>query len=160
MPGILHRAIAATVLIALGWFGWVFASHVLGQRSLIGPAMLARQRQMRDYSLAAFQWIGRNTPENAVFFAVNDPVLYLYTGRHALRCRDLNLTFERGENGVLRPTARLIEFARAQLVTHVFISANDFEIPGAGTLKLNLDGSGLELVFRDDYSAVCRVIGR
>ena len=155
-PPAANRVVAALFLAVLLWMAWLFARQARWEYARIGPAMLRQQRGMMARTSAVYDWIATHVAPGAVFFAINDPALYLYTGRHALRCADLNDIFARDRSGRLRPTERLLRFVEAQKVSHVLVTANDFETPAGQGLKLALEGTNWVPLFEDGWSFVCK----
>jgi hypothetical protein len=87
--GLKHREasqrVAAGVMLSLA--ALMFAGAV-GLQAYVGGAFLGetaneyRKRNI-DYR-GAYAWIRANLPQDAALLAYNDPVLYLYTGRHSI----------------------------------------------------------------------------
>jgi hypothetical protein len=156
-PAIGERVVALVFVGVLNSVGAMFVNQVRFQNSLSGPEALTRQREMLARTSAAYQWIARNTPTEAVFFSINDPLVYLYTGRHAFRRAQLNDIFAGDSAGRLRPTEKLQRFVKDYGATHVLFAGNDFETSDGKGPALNLDGTSWRPVYQDGWSTVCSI---
>jgi hypothetical protein len=156
-PALGERMVALMFVVVLMAVGAMFVNQVRFQNSLSGSVALARQREMLARTSAAYQWIARNTPPEAVFLSINDPLVYLYTGRHAFRRAQLNDILAGDGAGRLRPTEKLQRFVKDYGATHVLFTGNDFETSDGKGPALNLDGTSWKPVYQDGWSTVCSV---
>lgn len=74
-------AVAGTAVAALG--GLVVASYVEGHFGYLPRLRAASQSEQLRFQ-PAYDWIRSHTAPTATVYAYLDPLLYLYTGRHAL----------------------------------------------------------------------------
>jgi hypothetical protein len=153
-----RSAPAASVVVASAMAGLavLFGSTLVKEYRIGGPAVFAAEREQRDLLAPAYDWVRENTPRDASFFAVNDPVLYLNTGRHAVRRGEMSDLFVQQTSGTLRPSDGLLRFVRQQKLTHMLITANDFE-PARSELPLDLTNTGLKVVFRGASAVILEV---
>ena len=88
--GLRHREasqrVAAAVMLG---FAVLVLAGAAGLQAYVGGSFLgvtANEYRIRNIDFrAAYAWIRANLPEDAAVVAHNDPVLYLYTGRHSIR---------------------------------------------------------------------------
>ena len=99
-----------------------------------GPASAARGRQHRE-SLAAgkqeaYQWIRSHTARRDRLIAYEDAVLFLYTGRQALRPIAFSTAaFYRQDKGILdRDLDRFTDTARAISARYWMVAPDDFRL--------------------------------
>ena len=107
-----------------------------------GPAAAARGRQHRE-SLAArkqeaYRWIRSHTASTDRFIAYEDAVLFLYTGRQALRPIAFSTAaFYRQEKGILdQDLDRLADTARAVSARYWMVAPDDFGLDGGEEMIL------------------------
>lgn len=150
------RVASVLVASALAGLALLFGSTLLKEYRIGGPAVFASERQRRDLLASAYEWVRANTSQDALFFAVNDPVLYLRTGRHALRRGDMGDLFVQHAAGTLRPSEGFLRFIREQRLTHLLITTNDFE-PPLVKLSLDLANTGLGVVFQSSAAVILKV---
>lgn len=93
------------------------------------PSVLATQKSVLIASKATYEWIRNNTPPTARFIACDDPLLYLYTGRQAVR---LNLPHKLGRDhdmeGVTRTLNSIPELANDMGVRYGVFTPYDYRI--------------------------------
>ena len=150
------RVASVLVASALAGLALLFGSTLVKEYRIGGPAVFASERQRRDLLASAYEWVRANTSQDALFFAVNDPVLYLRTGRHALRRGDMGDLFVQHAAGTLRPSEGFLRFIREQRLTHLLITTNDFE-PPLVKLSLDLANTGLGVVFQSSAAVILKV---
>ncbi len=79
------------------------------------PDGASAQRKVNIPNRAAYAWLRVNTPAEANVFAFFDPLLYLYTGRHAMsRPLPTALFYADDRAGVLKHYGGLVPYARAR----------------------------------------------
>ncbi len=130
-----------SVIMALG----VIALSVYTVSYLIwfGPAAAARGRQHRE-SLAtrkqeAYRWIRSHTARTDRFIAYEDAVLFLYTGRQALRPIAFSTAaFYLQDKGILdQDLDRLADTARAVSARYWMVAPDDFSLDGGEEMILD-----------------------
>ena len=90
------------------------------------PGIIAQHRTVLASNREAFSWIGRHAP-GAAFWAYDDPVFFLYTGRHAAHLPVTPLPFyHEDREAILRPFRSLPAFAREQHLDYLLLTAADF----------------------------------
>ena len=92
------------------------------------PAFFEATRPVARTNREAYGWISANTPADAVFFAYNDPIFYLYTGRHACRIppNPVDL-YHQDLPAVLNRFRRLDDFAAQWKLTHALLTDTDYD---------------------------------
>ena len=89
------------------------------------------ERQSRTERLQAYEWIRKNTPPNARFYAFYDPVLHLYTGRTGLRLTYPERLYYVGTLGDIRDYLfEAKRFADKQKLDYVFLVRSEV-LPGS-----------------------------
>jgi hypothetical protein len=80
-----EKALAGALALSLAALAALAARHyVVGYRpGLLRPAL--RSSELAREKAEAYAWISRNTPPQARFVAYQDVILYLHTGRQAMR---------------------------------------------------------------------------
>lgn len=76
-------AIAFGAYLVLG--SAISAWQHAGRYPPLAPSLELTAKDQHRELLDAYKWIELNTPRNAVFVCINDPLLYLYTGRKAMQ---------------------------------------------------------------------------
>jgi hypothetical protein len=91
------------------------------------PGFLNGCRILRASNRQAYEWIGRNLPDDAAFLAYDDPVLYLYTGRRGFRLSvSPKLFYHTDMEGFDRMFGSLDGFARDHRLNYILAAATDF----------------------------------
>src|SRR5579864_3387421 len=107
-----NRAVAAAVatgLAALACLGVVMNADAVFRQF---PGIIDQHRAVLASNRAAFAWIPHNVPGGA-FYAYDDPVFFLYTGRHAASLPVAPMPFYREDReAILRPFREMPAFAR------------------------------------------------
>lgn len=96
------------------------------------PGIIEQHRTVLAGKRLAFQWIAQNAPPGA-FYAYDDVVFFLYTGRHAASLPVLPMPFYHEDRaGILQPFRAMPAFAREQHLDYLLFTATDFhrELPG------------------------------
>ena len=125
------------------------------------PAIIEQDRAVLQSKLATFQWVRRNLPSGA-FFADDDVVFFLYTGRHAASIPVLTKAFyHQDREAMLQPFGQMPAFMREQHLDYLLFTAMDFhrELPGPEQVKARgiLTGEPtFEQVYRSDLCLVYR----
>jgi hypothetical protein len=128
-PEISQRVVAALIACIAG-----VSAAACGLRNLSGtwlalPALAGQSRAAAAEVRPVFEWISRNTPRDALFFADRDMILYLYTGRHATAIRIPTRHFyNRDQSRILSEYAGLAGFARARRLNYLLLTPADFEL--------------------------------
>jgi 4-amino-4-deoxy-L-arabinose transferase-like glycosyltransferase len=104
------------------------------------PGIFRQHRQLLAAQRQAYQWIDQNLPASASFVAYDDPVLYLYTGRHAASIRVAPRLYYEGDlDTFVRRHGEVEAFARERGLGYVFTTAGDYfrgEVPDAERARL------------------------
>jgi len=133
---VMDRALAAGAALVLGGLGiFVGASYVVGDAVFL-PAVYAACQTDRKSHESAYEWIRRTTHPQSTFYAYNDPLLYLHTGRKAL-----GLTMPSGRIYTGEGEKKTDEFLRsipqnacAHGVDHLLVTDSDFYREGSARL--------------------------
>ena len=103
-------ALGLSVLLAyLAATAWWQGSMLL---SAGGAPMLRRERARAADREQIYQWVRQQTPPDARFYSVHDPVFYLSTGRHAMRSPRPEMMFTRATDGAIGPSELVIDLAK------------------------------------------------
>jgi hypothetical protein len=90
------------------------------------PGIIGQHRTVLASNRAAFAWIATHLPHGA-FYAYDDPVFFLYTGRHAASMPDASMPFYRQDPAAtLQPFRLMPVFAREQHLDYLLFTAADF----------------------------------
>lgn len=123
------------------------------------PGIIEQHRTVLASKRTAFQWITQNAPPGA-FYAYDDVVFSLYTGRHAASLPVLPMPFYHEDRaGILQPYRAMPAFAREQHLDYLLFTATDFhrELPGperAEARKILTQEPAFERLYQ---SALCEV---
>ena len=123
------------------------------------PGIINQHREVLASNRAAFAWIGQHTHAGN-FYAYDDPVFYLYTGRHAASLPVAPQPFYREDReAILRPFRAMSEFAREQNIAYFLFTAADFhrDLPDAERSEVRrilASDPSLETVYRSALSSV------
>jgi len=126
------------------------------------PGIIAQHRAVLTSKRSAFQWIAQNTSGGA-FYAYDDVVVFLYTGRHAVSLPVLPMAFyHEDREGILQPIREMPEFAREQHLDYLLLTATDFhrELPGperAEARKILTREAAFERAYQSELCTVYRV---
>jgi hypothetical protein len=121
-----ERIVAWNVAVAIAGLAlmsaWINARAI----TLTFPGIVSQHRQVLASNLRAFGWIAQHTPDGA-FFAYDDPVLFLYTGRPATTFPVAPMPFYyQDRESIMRTFRWMAGFAREQHLRYLFRSAADF----------------------------------
>src|SRR5579864_2412557 len=125
------------------------------------PGIIEQHRTMLAGKLAAFRWVSRNAPPGA-FFADDDVVLFLYTGRHAASLPVLPMPFYHEDRpGILQPYRDMPAFTSEQHLDYLLFTAMDFhrELPGperAEARKILTQQPAFERLYQSELCEVYR----
>jgi hypothetical protein len=125
------------------------------------PGIIEQHRTVLASKLAAFRWVSRNAPPGA-FYADDDVVFFLYTGRHAVSMPVLPMPFYHEDRaGILQPYREMPAFTDEQHLDYLLFTAMDFhrELPGperAEVRKILTQQSAFERLYQ---SELCEVYG-
>jgi hypothetical protein len=118
-------AMAAALLAGVTVF--IATAYAVGDTAFL-PALFRRGQARLEAYREAYSWIRIRTAPESVFYAYDDPLLYLYTGRHAL-----GFTMPSGRiysGDAKRQADRFVtavpERARAHGLDYVMLTASDF----------------------------------
>jgi hypothetical protein len=93
------------------------------------PLLLESDRQQLRVDQNAYAWIRGNTAPDARFLAYRDPILYLHTGRRALRRPIFQMpAYHDDLAGCMRPYYQLVDFALVQKTQYILATALDFNM--------------------------------
>ena len=104
------------------------------------------------------------TPEDANVFAYFDPLLYLYSGRHAISDPlPTTLGYHNDHEGALRLYHELVPYARAHSLSYLLLNDADFRQDLTDQERAKLEESirqdpGLTRVWERDSAAIYRVL--
>jgi hypothetical protein len=124
--GRVHKLIVAG--LCSGAAGVVYVAIVWNIRALTYelPLVISQHRAVLASDRQTFAWIAQNAPVGN-FYAYDDPVFYLYTGRHATSLPVAPLPFYREDReSILRPFRAMPAFAREQHLDYLLFTAADF----------------------------------
>ena len=122
------RAPAAVAYVGLiGLAGLLVANGAWAAPTALARLM-AQQRSLLASKRQAYRWIAENTPESARFIAYDDVLLYLYTGREAIRPIAPSTASEYDNNPAIaqRDAAHLGDVARHVRANYWLVTPSDF----------------------------------
>ena len=91
------------------------------------PKLLEAYQADLDQRRPAWSWISANTPPSANVYAYDDPLLYLYTGRHSCNLPiPPRLYYHHDDQGIDRLLATIPDFARDQHLDYALLTTGDF----------------------------------
>ena len=162
---VTNRAAAAAIATALlAGGGWWARQTWYGLASFL-PAAFAERRWALEGNLPAYEWVRKNTPKATKFFAYDDAVFYLYTGRHVCSLPiPPDLVYRKDDEGVLRFVQSMPDYAEDFGIRYVLMTATDFRLSPTETARraarlLAEDGGRLRLVYAADRSRIYRLAG-
>jgi hypothetical protein len=128
-PEVSQRVAAAMMATLVAGFLAAFGVRNLQGSWAILPELAKESRTAAESRRPVYDWIARNTPPGAVFFADRDVTLYLHTGRRATAIHLPNRYFYAGDaTGFLVHYAGLNEFVLARRLNYVLLTRTDFEL--------------------------------
>jgi hypothetical protein len=157
--GRVHKVIVASLCV--GGAGVVYVAIVWNNRALSYelPLVISQHRTVLASDRRAFAWISQNAPTGN-FYAYDDPVFYLYTGRHAASLPVAPLPFYREDReSILRPFRAMPAFARQQHLDYLLFTAADFhrdlgEAERAEVRRILSREKALDPIYRSPLSSV------
>ena len=126
----LERLVSVAMAVGMVTLSAYTVSHLVW----FGPASAVRGRQHRESRAAgkqeAYQWIRSHSARTDRLIAYEDAVLFLYTGRQALRPLAFSTAaFYRQDKGILdRDLDRLTDTARAISARYWMVAPDDFRL--------------------------------
>lgn len=90
-----------------------------------GVPMLDRDRARLVERERLYDWVRRETPPNARFYSVHDPVFYLHTGRQAIRSPLPDEMFARARDGAVGPSDRMSPMALQFGLSYAVLTSAD-----------------------------------
>ncbi|MBZ5593419.1 MAG: hypothetical protein LAP39_14345 [Acidobacteriia bacterium] len=155
-------------VVALGMVAGLLAIAYLGVSLNVDalfndfPGIIEQDRAVLKSKLATFRWVRRNAPSGA-FFADDDVVFFLYTGRHAASVPVLTRAFyHQDREAMLQPLREMSAFTREQHLDYLFVTTTDFhrEFPApeqAEARKSLRQNPAFERIYQSELCAVYRV---
>lgn len=153
--GVLRASPQRVVAVVLGGIAALVPVCAIGHgvaQWRQGLSAFAEERRPQAELDEAFRWIRENTPEGTQFFAVDDPLFYLKTGRRALRIPQVEQAFLPTGNGLVHPSPNMIEVMRKYHLRCLYASVQHFD-PGVST-PLALKNSPLEGIYKSRVAVV------
>jgi hypothetical protein len=124
-----QRMTAAVVACLLACFGAVFAARNLDADWNRLPALAQGRRAAALNLRPVYDWISRNTPRDATFFADRDTALYLHTGRQATSMKlPMRNLYTEDRPAILAESAKLGQFALARRLDYLLLTPADFDL--------------------------------
>jgi hypothetical protein len=92
------------------------------------PQRNRMQAEAARKSLAAYRWVTEQTPASAQFFAYQDPLFYLHTGRTASRLPfPAWMLYQQDDSGIVRYCTNLEGFALRRGLGYLFLNQGEIE---------------------------------
>ena len=137
-----------------------------GEANFVGlTGIIQQHRTLLKTDRVAFDWIGHYVPIGN-FYAYDDPVFFLYTGRKACSIPVAPMPFYREDReAILRPFRSMASFARDQGLGYLFLTSGDFhrDLPQGERTEVRrilAQEPSLELLYRSELASIYRVSGR
>jgi hypothetical protein len=154
--------VVATGLVA-GFAAVVGLGVALNVRTLFYefPGIIEQHRTVLASKLTAFRWVSGNVPPGA-FYADDDVVFFLYTGRHAASLPVLPMPYYHQDRAaILQPFREMSAFTDQQHLDYLLFTATDFhrELPGperAEARKILTQQSAFERLYQSELCEVYR----
>ena len=90
------------------------------------PAQNAGQRERVARALPAYNWVKREAPASARFYAIFDPLFYLHTGRTAMRLTvPATFAYEEDDAALKKLTFPVRRFAAERHLDYIFLSRRE-----------------------------------
>ena len=159
-PGMADRAAALIVggliagVVALGAWRMQFGARVFL------PSVLKHQRSIFRANLAAYHWLARNAPPEALVFAYSDPLMYLYTGRRGMSARiPPRLLYKAEPKAIEKYVETVPAIAHAHNLRYVLFTAADFQFDsphvGLATLRRVLrENPDFRLIYESPHAMI------
>lgn len=150
----ISAALAGILYIGIVWNLRAFTQEL--------PTAISQHRTILASNRKAFAWIAQNAPTGN-FYAYDDPVFYLYTGRHAASLPVVPLPFYREDReSILRPFRSMPAFAHEQHLDYALFTAADFhrdlgQSERDEVRRILANERALQLMYKQDFSAVWRI---
>ncbi len=93
------------------------------------PSLASSRREAAARRRPVYDWIARNTPPGAAFFADRDTTLHLYTGRPAIAVRHpMRYFYAEDKAALLNAAGKLTDFAIQQRLDYLLLTPVDFAL--------------------------------
>ncbi len=134
-PAIAERMLAAVAGLVLAVFVLsVSAGHAYGDWVFI-PRVLTAYADDLASARPAYAWVAGHTRPESNLYGYDDPMIYLYTGRHACSLPiPTKYYYYNDDEGIDRLLRGLPAFSTQQKIEYVFLTAHDFyrDLHGGG----------------------------
>jgi len=120
--------VAAGVLgaVAVAYIG-LFGFFTFGGLTDLLPSLMKSRREWTASHQPSYEWIKNNTAATAKFFAYDDGVLYLYTGRHAVGSPiPPDLLFRDDSKGIEKFVRGVPEVAKDKSLEYLLLTDSDY----------------------------------
>lgn len=157
----IGASLAVSTVISIS-VGWLLVSYCSTPWMILpdGPQWRA-QKVLR---LPSYGYIKQNIPASSAFLAHEDPLFYLYTGRHARSLHSpTNLLERSGFQAIAMRYSSLAEFGREHGLEYLFFTPNDFyrdtreEELRSIVRRVVQTGADFELLREDGGGAIYRI---
>ncbi|MGH9671923.1 MAG: hypothetical protein ACRD44_01985, partial [Bryobacteraceae bacterium] len=124
------------------------------------PSVLEQHGSIFRGNLAAYQWLARNAPPDALVFAYSDALLYLYTGRRGMSARiPPRLLYKAEPKAIEKYVETVPAIARAHNLRYVLFTAADFQFDshqvGLATLRRVLrENPDFRLIYQSPHAMI------
>jgi len=130
-------ALAGAGLIA-AFASFVLFTTAFGLSRFLPGVFTAYQTDLES-RLPAYRWIAKNVPSDARFYAYDDPLLFLYTGRKSCSLPvPTKLYYHNDQAGIDRLLDSIPHFARQYDLSYALVTPGDFyrDLHAHGALRL------------------------
>jgi hypothetical protein len=151
--------VVVAYLVLFGWFTYMGLAVLM-------PSLMDGRRDWIAAHQPAYEWIRNNTEANSAFFAYDDVMLYLYTGRHAVgNPIPPDLLFRSDDAGIEKFVRETPTVVREKSLNYLLITDTDFsrdlhEERMKLLQKVVSEDRRFEIVFRDPHATVYRYLPR
>jgi len=158
-----RAASVVTMAVLLAGAGWWVRQTWYGVTTFL-PAAFEERQHVLEGNLTAYDWVRRNTASESRFFAFDDAVFYLYTGRQACSFPvPADLIYRKDQGRVIRFVLSMPRYAKRLGIDYVLLTPTDFRLsltePARKGLRLLVeDTDRLQLLFAADRRRVYRFV--
>lgn len=124
-----HRLAAGAMAVAVSSVLLYSGAGTIAGDFAFLPKYIESRRSSLEKQRAAYRWLTRHTTEQANVFAYQDPLIFLYTGRHACSLRiPPRLVYTNDAAGIRRLLTGVPRLADEHHIEYLFLTPRDFQL--------------------------------